>query len=552
VKSLNQCSGFGRTYSMRSVLARKLPLLRSFGRSNGRIKAVARTLYTPTLMGTSGSINKLTSTPLGPFFALGFGTFWSLLGFGNKDQQSSSALIELKEPGPFVHPFSEHSWLYRCFYFLKRSCYLFLLFTPVTLVSLLAYFTKSQWLQEMSLLCLDWAGTRSGVGMQKFLQWISMRPDKFHPKLIQVAARFREDSPAHDYEVTRNIFSEEFEKEIEEVFEWFDEVPLASGTIAQVHRARIRPEYAVDPSNREVVVKVRHENKLLESFTDPYLICSFCELTFFILKTIIPFNKDGFANNLQKQTDLKREAYNMSKFQENFKDDSWITFPSVYPQFCSEAILVESFCEGRPLNDLVTGFGDNEYGYVLEKKEIQNDLSQEERTKLAEHVFDLTMKMYFRDNFAHGDLHAGNLLVNDKNQLVLLDTGLTLEIEDKQESGLDRFFDLLEHSVNLDAQKFSDVIISFHEGENQVDRKKLTEMMQAKMDHYGQNYGALYGASLHAFEAAGVDLRGDIGTSILNLGIIDGMMRGLDKDFNCSASAQKWFIKRKTEMIFRN
>lgn len=499
-------------------------------------------------MGTSGS--KLTSTPVGPFFALGFGTLWSVLFGPNKEQTPTQVFPKISKPSPYEHPLNEEHWLYRYYYFIKRSCYLLFLFTPVTFLFIFAYITKSELLQTLSMNSFEWAVERGGIGIQKFCQWMSMRPDKFHPKIIEVSSKFREDSPAHDYETTRKTFVEDFGMEVEEVFEWFDEVPLASGTLAQVHRARIRPQYAVDKNSREVVVKVRHADKLLESFTDPYLICSLFELTFMFLKAILPVDKNDFARTLQKQTDLTREAYSMSKFKENFKDDSWITFPTVYTQFCSEAVLVESFCEGRPLNNLMKGFGGDEYGYENEK-EIENDISQEKRTKLAEHIFDLTMKMYFRDNFAHGDMHAGNLLINDKGQLVVLDTGLTLEIEDKQK-GLDRFFDLLEHSVNEDAEKFSDVIISFHQGENKVDRKKLISEIRCRMDRYGQNYGALYGSSLHAFEQSGVELRGDIGQSIVNLGIIDGMMKGLDRNFDCTPSAQKWFLRRKTNSVFRN
>ena len=125
--------------------------------------------------------------------------------------------------------------------------------------------------------------TRAGATFQKFGQWISMRPDVFVPELIEAVSHLREHAPAHSYEETRQSFRESIGKELEEVFEFFDPKPVASGTIAQVHRGILRPEYAFDNGTREVAVKIRHPNVLAETWFDGWLVMHIMCVYLFLL-----------------------------------------------------------------------------------------------------------------------------------------------------------------------------------------------------------------------------------------------------------------------------
>jgi len=151
------------------------------------------------------------------------------------------------------------------------------------------------------------------------------------------------------------MVKESFGLEIEEIFSEFDEVPIASGTVAQVHRAKLRPEFAKtsdlydkDGSKAEyVAVKVRHPHVLEETFLDVDIIWSFVRLTNVLT---VPFGKDEFLAQLQRQIDFKFEAHNLRQFADNFKSEvlaGKLWFPAVSSSLASASVLVESWCPGR-------------------------------------------------------------------------------------------------------------------------------------------------------------------------------------------------------------
>eukprot|EP00494_Astrolonche_serrata_P032369 UN32638 len=330
---------------------------------------------------------------------------------------------------------------------------------------------------------LEYGINQAGCGFQKFAQWLSMRPDKFHPDFIKVCSNFREGSPSHSLQETKDIFKQDFGMEIEDVFEVFDETPLASGSIAQVHRAIIKEEYAnPELKSREVAIKVRHPATIIDSYTDPSIILNFCEWSFSILNTIMPFDRQKVEHSLKKQVDLSVELENLQRFNKYFKDDPNVTFPKPYTKFCSSSVLVESFHHGDSVGDMMSSFKDDAFGYEWEDiQSVNQDVTPEFKSKLADKIFDCGMKMYVRDNFAHADLHAGNLLAKRDGKLIVLDTGLTTELNPKDN---DKFFDFLEKGITLDVPGFTTLLMYFNSGDNAkaVDRPKLESDIQDLMD----------------------------------------------------------------------
>jgi len=102
---------------------------------------------------------------------------------------------------------------------------------------------------------------------------------------------------------------------------------------------------------------------------------------------------EEFAHLLKLQLDLRREAANLERFNENFRDDECIEFPKLVPGFApTENILVESFCEGVPVLEFCRNNRDN----------------QEALTRMCNKAIEAVCHMIFLDNFVHGDLHPGN------------------------------------------------------------------------------------------------------------------------------------------------
>lgn len=106
----------------------------------------------------------------------------------------------------------------------------------------------------------------------------------------------------------------------------------------------------------------------------------------------------------------------MIKFNQNFERNDMVTFPKPIHELCSEEVLVESFEHGVHIGTLI--------------QDLQG-MTDERRKTLAAKGVDMFLNMVFRHNFVHCDLHPGNILVNEMDNLIVLDPGLTASLSPK-------------------------------------------------------------------------------------------------------------------------
>jgi len=157
----------------------------------------------------------------------------------------------------------------------------------------------------------------AGAAFQKFGQWLSMRPDMFPPDVIQVLAKLRSDAPSHPSNVSRDVVRAQFGRDVEELFEEFNDVPVASGSVGQVHRARLRSEFALDKPHgqlRDVAVKIQHPAVADSAFMDLNILWNIIEVSQKFLHMALPFDRGEFDEVIRSQMDFTREAYNLQKF----------------------------------------------------------------------------------------------------------------------------------------------------------------------------------------------------------------------------------------------
>ena len=171
---------------------------------------------------------------------------------------------------------------------------------------------------------------------------------------------------------------------------------------------------------QEVAVKVLHP-KIKSNFLRDLVVLKslvngvswmFPQLNWLSVKESL----NEFAKLMNVQVDLKNEAQNLLKFHENFKNDGDVKFPRPLMHLCNEEVLVESFEHGTHLGSLIQDL---------------SSISDERRKLIAAKGIQMFLKMVFRHNFVHADLHPGNILVNDDDNLVILDPGLTTTLSPK-------------------------------------------------------------------------------------------------------------------------
>jgi aarF domain-containing kinase len=172
-------------------------------------------------------------------------------------------------------------------------------------------------------------------------------------------------------------------------------IPIGSGCVAQVYKARLTAHHGLHPPGTSVAVKVQHPRILEKVCLDFYIlnkIASFLEyipylnLDYLSVKDSV----DQFRDIMLPQLDLRVEAHNLRRFRRDFEGETRIAFPEPLMGLTSREVLVERFVEGEPM-----------LNYVL--KEDENH-SRKDREELATIGLETVMKMIFLHDFVHADL----------------------------------------------------------------------------------------------------------------------------------------------------
>ena len=263
-----------------------------------------------------------------------------------------------------------------------------------------------------------------GPTFVKIGQIASQQADHLPREYCDALASLRSRVAPMDIATVRSQIEKYLNKPLEELFASFDETPLGSASIAQVHRAAL-------PDGTVVAVKVRR----------PGIVDTVARDFALIEKILNKFPKagsggldiKGFILELEKtsktELDLTNEANNLDRFWKNNSGRAQVESPKCYRSHTCEAVLTESFVSGTEASD--TAFLDT--------------LSAEERERLAALVADNFASQVLTDGFYHADPHSGNVLIKDTPH----DAGKEESAQEGSagEESKDRLTPLPEHSI---------------------------------------------------------------------------------------------------------
>ncbi|ORY61404.1 uncharacterized protein BCR38DRAFT_348346 [Pseudomassariella vexata] len=270
---------------------------------------------------------------------------------------------------------------------------------------------------------MEWAGP----AFIKLGQWAASRTDIFPNEMCDIMSKLHSNAPAHPMHATRKTIEAAFDgRHFDEIFEEFDEEPLGVGAIAQVYKAKLKPDLAApadidvfdSPVNISkhvrrsvttvlkstpkrvpssyVAIKVLHP-RVERTVRRDLRIMNFFASALNTIPTIewlsLPDEVVQFGEMMRLQLDLRIEAANLAKFRKNFKDRTTAWFPFPYLEFTTRNVLIEEFAQGIPLADFLENGGGV----------FQKDIAQE--------GLDAFLRMLLLDNFIHADLHPGNIMV---------------------------------------------------------------------------------------------------------------------------------------------
>jgi len=248
----------------------------------------------------------------------------------------------------------------------------------------------------------------------KFGQILSTRRDLLPDDLAEELAKLQDQVPPFASDVAVKIIEDSFKRPIDDIFSEFDRTPLASASIAQVHKATLL-------DGREMVVKVVRpdiEKVIRRDLALLYAIAEKIERYWADGKRLRPGEiVEEFEKNIIDELDLLREAANASQLRRNFKDSPLLYIPEVDWDHCRKRVMVMERIHGMPvtnMNDL---------------KAMDIDFK-----RLAEMGVEIFFTQVFRDNFFHADMHPGNIFVSNTGQYIAIDFGImgSLNPEDQR------------------------------------------------------------------------------------------------------------------------
>ncbi|WP_299491938.1 ubiquinone biosynthesis regulatory protein kinase UbiB [uncultured Shewanella sp.] len=291
------------------------------------------------------------------------------------------------------------------------------------------------WYFRLLRRCLFWltnqhknsaGGERLKLAMQelgpvyiKFGQMLSTRRDLLTDEWANELSMLQDRVPPFSTALARAAIEAELNGPIESLFDDFDDTPLASASISQVHTATLKA------NGKAVVLKVLRPDVEDKVSADLHLMKRVARL----LDTLLgPNNRlrpveviEDYRTTIEGELNLKLEALNAIKLRNNFLHSKTLYIPYMYEELCFTRLIVMERIDAVSVSD-ITGLKAQGTNFKL----------------LAERGVELFFTQVFRDNFFHADMHPGNIFVSRETpndpKYIGLDFGImgTLTNEDKR------------------------------------------------------------------------------------------------------------------------
>jgi ubiquinone biosynthesis protein len=252
----------------------------------------------------------------------------------------------------------------------------------------------------------------------KFGQMLSTRPDLLPDDIAQELSRLQDRVPPFPGAMARDIIEEAYGHPIETLLDEFNETPMASASIAQVHEAKLK-------DGREIIVKVVRPNiqkTIRDDIALMYIIADLAQRYWPEARRLRPVEVvSEYEKTIFDELDLLREAANATQIRSNFSDTGLLYIPEIHWDYCRPNVLVMERIYGIPVND------------AEQLKAKGTDMR-----RLSELGVEIFFTQVFRHNFFHADMHPGNIFVNVDDptdpQYLAVDFGIvgSLSVEDQR------------------------------------------------------------------------------------------------------------------------
>jgi ubiquinone biosynthesis protein len=369
-----------------------------------------------------------------------------------------------------------------------------------------------------------------GPSFVKLGQILSTRPDLVPAEVILELKKLQDRVPPVPFAEIRDVIEADLSGSIFELVDWIDESPLASASVGQVHRARIKLE---DKTTREVVLKVQRPNIKATIERDIellYLLAGAIERAIPESRLYQPSKMvSEFDRAITAELDFHLEADHATRFAKNFEGVPLVRFPKVYRSHSGHRVLALEFFKGQKVYDAIASGFDGE--------------------TITRAMLTITIKSIFEDGFFHADPHPGNILIMgtpDAPVIGLIDLGLVGRLTPQLR---DKTIDLMVAAVQEDPRGLADALLQIGTPTKKVDRAAFEAEVATLSEKYlGKQLkeiqvSALIRDLVNGAQKYGLEIPPDflmVGKSIMTM---EGVGKEISPDFDLYSEMKPYFLK---------
>lgn len=242
-----------------------------------------------------------------------------------------------------------------------------------------------------------------GPTFVKIGQVLSVRPDILPLEYVEELEKLQDEVPPFSFEKVAEIVQAETGKKIDEIFRRFDEKPIASASIAQVHKAELK-------NGVKVAVKIQRPEAAKTIESDLRLMRFAAEAAQQRIENVDLIGIwEELATSLRNELDFTVEAKNIDEFRNWFSDDPVIVIPEVFHEYTTKRMLTMEFIEGITLSEI---------------ERIRTEYPDVDLEELAVYGAQAFMRQVLEYGIFHADLHPANLIITPQGKIAYLDFGM--------------------------------------------------------------------------------------------------------------------------------
>lgn len=290
--------------------------------------------------------------------------------------------------------------------------------------------------QEISPQLLRESFEELGTTYIKLGQFIASTPSLFPRAYVEEFQKCLDQAPALPFSYVRQVLASEFKgQDLQQIYQWIDEKPLASASIAQVHAARL-------VTGEDVVIKVQKPNVDTILYTDLTVV----HWVSMALEKIMPKMKFASLSEITaeiktrmvKEIDFYAEARNIDDFHSYLQttNNQVATAPKVYHQYSTRKVLTMQRLYGKPLIDFTSVAGVSDPSQILVN------------------VMNTWFGSLSHCTSFHADLHAGNVMLLDDGRVGFIDFGIVGQLKPEVWSASIAFMNALQQLNYADMAKY--------------------------------------------------------------------------------------------------